>query len=77
MTLAVNNAYYYGSLAGWILLLQAVGAFTGFFTRGDIRGWYKNIKRSPLTPPNYVFPIAWTTLYILIAIAGWKLQLAD
>ena len=30
--------------------------------------WYKSI-RPKLTPPNYVFPIVWTTLYFLIAVA--------
>ena len=30
--------------------------------------WYRCI-RPEITPPNYVFPIVWTTLYILIGIA--------
>ena len=30
--------------------------------------WYQKNK-SPLTPPNFVFPIVWTILYILIALA--------
>ena len=30
--------------------------------------WYRSI-RPKWTPPNYVFPIVWTTLYFLIAIA--------
>ena len=28
--------------------------------------WYKSLKQSPLTPPSWVFPIAWTILYALI-----------
>ncbi len=39
-------------------------------TRGGMSEWYKNIKKSPLTPPSWVFPIAWTILYILIIAAG-------
>ena len=30
--------------------------------------WYQCVK-SRLTPPNYVFPIVWTTLYALLAVA--------
>lgn len=30
--------------------------------------WYRCI-RPEITPPNYVFPIVWTTLYVLIGIA--------
>jgi benzodiazapine receptor len=32
--------------------------------------WYKSLKQSPLTPPNRVFPIAWTILYALIIASG-------
>lgn len=31
--------------------------------------WYFNLKKSPLTPPGYVFGIAWSILYILIGIS--------
>lgn len=42
-------------------------AFIGslFTETGD---WYESVKPS-ITPPNYVFPIAWTTLFILIAMS--------
>jgi translocator protein len=32
--------------------------------------WYKSLNQSPLTPPSWVFPIAWTTLYALIIASG-------
>ena len=32
--------------------------------------WYKSLKQSPLTPPSWVFPIAWTILYIFIIASG-------
>jgi benzodiazapine receptor len=32
--------------------------------------WYKSLNQSPLTPPSWVFPIAWTILYILIIVSG-------
>ncbi len=32
--------------------------------------WYKSLKQSPLTPPSWVFPIAWTILYALIIVSG-------
>jgi tryptophan-rich sensory protein len=34
--------------------------------------WYNNLKKSSLTPPNYIFPIVWTILYIMIAISGYS-----
>ena len=32
--------------------------------------WYKSLNQSPLTPPSWVFPVAWTILYILIIASG-------
>ena len=32
--------------------------------------WYKSLNQSPLTPPSWVFPIAWTLLYALIIASG-------
>ena len=32
--------------------------------------WYKSLNQSPLTPPSWVFPIAWTFLYALIVASG-------
>ena len=31
--------------------------------------WYKNLNKSSLTPPDYVFGIVWSILYTLIIIS--------
>ena len=43
--------------------------FTKFNTNTD---WYKCI-RSDITPPNYVFPLVWTFLYVLLGISFKKI----
>jgi len=50
-------------------------AFIGsFLTRNVKTSWYESIKPG-LTPPNYVFPIVWNILFLLIALSlyfAWK-----
>ena len=39
------------------------------FTQSGIREWYNAVEKPFLTPPNIVFPIAWSILYVLIMIS--------
>lgn len=36
---------------------------------GADNGWYMALAKPALTPPGWVFPLAWTLLYILIGLA--------
>jgi tryptophan-rich sensory protein len=36
-----------------------------------IDDWYLNLNKSSLTPPGYMFGIAWVILYILMSISVW------
>lgn len=46
----------------------AAGALSGWLTREAMQTSYETVKKSPLTPPGFVFPIAWTILYVLMGI---------
>lgn len=51
------------------LAASLVAALTGTqFAPGE---WYAQLEKPPWTPPNYVFPIAWTFLYTAMAVAAW------
>jgi tryptophan-rich sensory protein len=34
--------------------------------------WYAGLAKPGFVPPNWAFPVAWTILYIMIAVAGWR-----
>ena len=36
---------------------------------GDENRWYQALAKPALTPPGWVFPVTWTTLYILLGLA--------
>lgn len=57
------------SLLFWIGLCLLVGFVGSVFNPGD---WYQTMQKSPLTPPNIVFPIVWNILFVLMAIAAWR-----
>jgi len=50
-----------------------VGGLGGLVTRPEIPTWYAGLAKPPWTPAPLVFPIAWTVLYILMAVSFWRL----
>ena len=51
-----------------IVATLAVGGLSAFFTAGN-RDVYEKVTTPPLSPPSWLFPVAWTILYILMAIS--------
>jgi tryptophan-rich sensory protein len=62
-------------LCGFILLCLAVGAIAGAFTASSVETWYPTLTKPSFNPPNWVFAPVWTTLYILMAVAAWRVWL--
>jgi translocator protein len=42
-------------------------------TQSEIPGWYAGLNKPWFNPPDWVFPVAWTILYTMIAISLWRL----
>lgn len=56
-----------------LLLASAAAASSGIlFSPG---AWYRGLTKPRWTPPNRVFPVAWTVLYILISLAGARVAM--
>jgi|SRR3954470_20502633 benzodiazapine receptor len=52
-----------------LAITLAVGFIAGFATSTSIGTWYATLRKPGFTPPNWLFPVVWTTLYILMGIA--------
>lgn len=63
----------YIKLILWIGIYLAVSFGIGQLTQSEISGWYQNLEKPSFNPPNFVFPIVWSILYVMTAIAGWNL----
>jgi tryptophan-rich sensory protein len=56
------------SFAVFTLMVVAAATFGGQWGAGP---WYDSLSKPAWTPPNWLFPVAWTILYLMIAVAGW------
>lgn len=63
------------SLAVFILITLGVGLMIGFVTMPA--EWYAALNKPWFTPPNWLFGPAWSILYVMIAVAGWRCWLRD
>lgn len=63
------------SLLLFLVLVVGGGLLIGaVVTPGD---WYAGLAKPAFNPPGWVFGPVWTILYVLIAIAGWRVWHAD
>lgn len=52
----------------FIVLVYAVGSSGSIFT--DTGPWYQSLRKPFFTPPNWVIPVVWNILFLLIAVSG-------
>jgi translocator protein len=56
------------SLAAFLGLNFAAAASGAVFQPG---AWYRALRKPSWNPPDWLFPIAWAALYLMISVAGW------
>lgn len=62
----------YRSLMFFLLATLGVGATASLFTTPNIPGWYAGLIKPSFNPPNWVFAPVWTTLYVMMGVAAWR-----
>lgn len=63
-------------LAGFIILCLGVGVVSGVMTAGAMVDWYPSLNKPTFNPPSWIFAPVWTLLYIMMAVAAWRVWLA-
>jgi benzodiazapine receptor len=66
-----------GSDLRWALVAAAsvlIASVAGQLASASaVEGWYRTIAKPWFTPPNWVFPVAWTLLFTIMGTAFWRI----
>jgi benzodiazapine receptor len=58
----------------WMAVCFAVAGIGARWNVTEIPGWYRQLRRPSFAPPNWVFGPVWSALYLLMAIAAWRIS---
>ncbi|QAA33925.1 TspO/MBR family protein [Clostridium manihotivorum] len=67
----VNGKFNIGDLIISILIALGGGMVIGIITASSDKQ-YLNLSKPILSPPSWIFPIVWIILYLLMAIAAYR-----
>ncbi len=54
-----------------LFLVNTIGYIGGSYMTPETLAWYKMLPNSPLTPPDWVFPVVWTILFFMMAVSAF------
>lgn len=66
----------WGKLLLCLALPLAVGGLSAFFTKGNMQ-LFETVEQPPLAPPAWLFPVAWTVLYLLMGFASYRVCMSE
>jgi tryptophan-rich sensory protein len=69
----ISTAPTWATLAGFLAASFGAAATGAIFQPG---AWYRTLAKPSWTPPDWLFPIAWTVLYIAMSVAAWWVALS-
>lgn len=54
-----------------VALAQMAGFLGSMATRPNIDSWYSALEKPGFTPPEWIFPVVWPLLYLMMGVAAW------
>lgn len=55
-----------------VLLTEGIGFLSGFLSMNSTSA-YENLNKPTFSPPGWVFPVVWTILFFLMAVAAYRI----
>lgn len=55
----------------FVVVCLAAGRLGAALTEPALEGWYDTLQKPNWTPPDVVFPVAWSILFVTMGIAAW------
>lgn len=65
-----NKVFHVGLAVIPVALASLLGQLA---TTPNLAPWYADLAKPTFNPPNWIFAPVWTTLYILMAVAAWRI----
>lgn len=59
-------------LVSLLVLCLGAGYLGSLATSASVRDWYPTLAKPWWTPPDGVFAPVWTALFVLMAVAAWR-----
>ncbi len=63
-------------LISCLVIPLAVGGLSALLTRNGMEA-FSAVNKPTLTPPDWLFPVAWTILYILMGLASYLVLMSE
>ena len=67
---------YWVSLFVWLVVCFAVAGLGARWTSAEIPTWDRTLRRPAIAPPDWIFGPVWSLLYLLMALAAWRVSLS-
>ncbi len=55
----------------FVVVCLAAGRLGAAITEPALESWYRGLAKPTWTPPDIVFPVAWSLLFLAMGIAAW------
>jgi benzodiazapine receptor len=59
-------------LVVFLAICLGISGIGGAVTATSVGSWYQDLQKPSFNPPDEVFAPVWTALYVMIAVAGWR-----